>query len=314
MAEDTDTNERFRRRLQRITEAGILQLKDSQLFQPPEFLSPEHIVHDSIPILDRYTPIGSMGSCFAREIKNYLEAKKYNYVHYGRGKRASHGSASWERVFNTSCIRQEIERALTGISYTSYYAEGTDSRIYDLYRKNTSFQTWSEARTEEKEYIENARLALIKSDVFIITLGLSEVWNDRRSGLTMAEAPPSPVYNCTNHTFKLISPEENIKNLQIAIAQLTKAKPEIKIILTVSPVPLRATFFDRSALISNNVSKSTLLYTAHVITQEYENVSYFPSYEITQYLAKNPFQWDGRHVTESTVNLIMSLFIKTFSK
>ena len=53
---------------------------------------------------------------------------------------------------------------------------------------------------------------------------------------------------------------------------------------------------------------------AHVISQEYANVSYFPSYEITQYLAKEPFGWDGRHVNKTTVDLIMSLFVRTYLK
>ena len=124
----------------------------------------------------------------------------------------------------------------------------------------------------------------------------------------MAEAPPAVAYNPERHRVGLLSPEENIKNIKLALDMLFSKKPEAKIILTVSPVPLRATFFDRSAAVRNSVSKATLLYAAHVICQQYERTWYFPSYEITQHLAPEPFGWDGRHVTEETVNLIMSLF------
>jgi hypothetical protein len=299
--------------MQRISENGIIQLKEYQFFQPPELLVAEHLLGSPIPLLDRATPIGSMGSCFAREIKSYLETYGYNYVHYGDGKRASHGSAPWERVFNTACICQEVERALCRESGKGYI-EGDDGRVYDLCRKGTAFTSAAEAVLEEKEYIKFAERAFLDSDVFILTLGMSETWYDEVSGVTLAEAPPKPAYKQERHKFRLLSPEENIKNIKKALDLLFTKKPKIKVILTVSPVPLRATFIQQSAITSNNVSKGILLYAAHFVCQKYDNVYYFPSYEITQYLAEEPYDWDGRHVTKPTVNLIMSHFMRTFEK
>ena len=79
MNQSLSTAEKFKRRLRRISEGGILRLKDRQFFQPAELLKPEHILGDNIPLIDKTTPIGSMGSCFAREIKSYLEKNDYNY-------------------------------------------------------------------------------------------------------------------------------------------------------------------------------------------------------------------------------------------
>ncbi|MCA9366405.1 GSCFA domain-containing protein [Candidatus Kaiserbacteria bacterium] len=311
MVSEESTLVKFKRRMRRISENQIIKLKEYQFFQPPELLRAEHLLGSSIPLLDRTTPIGSMGSCFAREIKSYLETHGYNYVHYGEGKRANHGSAPWERVFNTGCILQEVERAMCGISGKGY-VEGDDGRIYDLCRKGAAFESTSEAALEEEEYIVCGERAFLDSDIF--TLGMSETWYDKTSGITLAEAPPGPAYKPECHKFRLLSPEENIKNIKQTLGHLFFRKPKIKVILTVSPVPLRATFFARSAAVSNNVSKGALIYAAHSICQEFDNVYYFPSYEITQYLADTPFEWDGRHVTEPTINLIMSLFMQVFEK
>jgi hypothetical protein len=304
------TLERYRKRLQRISEGAILKLKSHQFFPPPELLSVEELLGDPMPILGRSTPIGSMGSCFARHIKNSLESNGYNYIHHGEGKRASHGSAAWERVYNTACIKQEIQRAF--LQRDSRFTKGSDGRYYDLCRKGTSFVSQEEAGYENDSYIVCARKAFIESDIFVFTLGLSEVWVDAFDEKVLAEAPPPAAYDPTRHSFKLLSPEENIENLRIALNLLLKEKPSMNVILTVSPIPLRATFFDRSAIVSNCVSKASLLYAAHVICEEFSNVHYFPSYEIVNYFADEPFDWDGRHVTETTVDLVFSLFIKTF--
>lgn len=306
------TNDRFERRLRRFSEGVILNFKEKQFFYPPDLLQYKHVIGEPTPILDSSTPIGSMGSCFAREIKSYLESTGYNYIHYGEGKRSNHGSAAWERVYNTSCIRQEVQRALLGVR-PEYY-ESEDGRVFDLCRKGTFFSSWGEARDEEEAYIKCAKRSFLDSDVFIFTLGLSEVWYDKINCVTLAEAPPSIIYDPSRYVSRLLSPQENIENIRVALEILFNYKPGMKVILTVSPVPLRATFFDRSATVSNSVSKSTLLYAAHIINQEFSNVYYFPSYEITYHLAKEPFGWDGRHVNESTVKLIMSLFTQIFDK
>jgi hypothetical protein len=306
------TPARYERRRARIAEGKLMELSERQFYPPAEMLTAEHILPDPIPLLDRATPVGSMGSCFAREIKDHLQASGYNYVHYGRGPGADHGSAPWERVFNTGTIRQEVERAF-GLFKADYLTDGA-GRIYDPYRKGTSFQSSSQAEDENTEYVACARAALTQSQVFIFTLGLSEVWYDKVTNKIFAEAPPKSCYDELRHAFRLLTPEENIYNIRRAIDVVRSHNPSAKFIITVSPIPLRATFFGRSAIVSNHVSKAVLLYTAHAVTEELPNVFHFPSYELTYHLVPNPFDWDSRHVTRQTVEVIMSLFHRTFDR
>ena len=182
----------------------------------------------------------------------------------------------------------------------------------DPFRKKTVFKTLDEAECECRSYVSAARSALLDSEVFIITLGLSEVWYDKHMGHTFAEAPPAELFDADRHSYRLLEPEENYQNIAEALEILKNENREIEIIVTISPIPLRATFFDRSAIVSNNVSKASLVFAAHKITQEFSYVHYFPSYEITFHLFNEPFEWDYRHVKRETIQGIMNAFEKVF--
>jgi len=57
--------------------------------------------------INQSTPVASIGSCFAREIKRRLIQRGYNYVaEETQHPAAIHASAAWERVYNTFCLRQ----------------------------------------------------------------------------------------------------------------------------------------------------------------------------------------------------------------
>ena len=91
-------------------------------------------------------------------------------------------------------------------------------------------------------------------------------------------------------------------------------KPKIKIILTVSPIPLVATKTLQNVLVASSYSKAVLRAASGDIEQQYDNVAYFPSFEIInspaslgQYLSD-----DLREVTENGVACVMSCFLNSF--
>ena len=301
---------RFSRRLKRITELKILGLEEQQVFPPSALMVPRHLIPQATPLIDRDTPVGSMGSCFAREIRNHLVRNEFNYVQYGEGKDAEHGSARWNRVYNTSCILQEIQRSFG--EFTPELLAGENGTFIDPHRKGNRFESRECALEELELYRSEARSALLASKVFVITLGLSEVWFNKTSGAVYAEAPPLDVFDGERDKFKIIPPQENSANLGAALRLLKEKNPDIEIIVTVSPVPLRATFMPRSALVSNNVSKASLIWAAHEVTQQFDYVHYFPSFEIVQYLVNDPYEWDFRHVKRDTVDRIMAVFDDNF--
>jgi len=301
---------RYARRVKRFAEMTTLALKPHQLFPPRPLLEAEHLLPDRNVLVRTDTPVGSMGSCFAREIGEYLIENGFNYVRRGVSGTKVHGSAPWERVFSTACMRQEIERAFSQFDPELYTSES--GQVTDPHRKQIYFDSAETADSEIAAYQDHARQALTDSKVFILTLGLSEVWFNAQTGKYYAEALPARFHNPNRDDFKLLSPQENVANLRRAVSLLKQQNAAVEIVLTVSPIPMRATFFPRSAVVSNNVSKASLIYAAHIISEEFDFVHYFPSYEIVQYLLEDPYQWDYRHVTDDAIEFIMSCFRTTF--
>jgi hypothetical protein len=87
----------------------------------------------------------------------------------------------------------------------------------------------------------------------------------------------------------------------------------VQFVVTVSPVPLMATFSTEDVVIANTYSKSLLRTVAQEWTAAHQNVHYFPSYEIVQN-SERAITWeeDLRHVQGKVVQHIMGLFMESF--
>jgi hypothetical protein len=83
--------------------------------------------------------------------------------------------------------------------------------------------------------------------------------------------------------------------------------------LTVSPVPLAATYENRHVWLSTTYSKAALRVAADEAVRKFENVFYFPSYEIiTSPAAGNRYYDDDlRSITELGVNHVMRVFFRS---
>lgn len=90
--------------------------------------------------------------------------------------------------------------------------------------------------------------------------------------------------------------------------------PDLKLIITVSPVPFHATFrgSDNHVVSANCHSKSMLRVVAEEFSKRHPDVWYFPSYESVMYCTKNPWGEDKRHVSEEAVQKVMTLFSRMF--
>ena len=105
---------------------------------------------------------------------------------------------------------------------------------------------------------------------------------------------------------------EVIADLHVFIGKARKLNPNLRIILTVSPVPLIATFEPRHVLVSTTISKAALRVAADEIKKLYPFVEYFPSYEIISGSAIGApyFEPDLRQVRQVGVNHAMRIFEK----
>ncbi len=292
-----------------LPETGILGLTRQQLYPMADDLAPTFLDSRS-PLIDRSTPVGSMGSCFAREIKDWLEANDYNYVQTSDSPAARHGSAAWDRVYNTFSIRQEFERAIGEFNPSELHWDVADG-LRSPYRKNVSWDSLDEAASERVEHARSARQALVTSKLFILTLGLTEVWFSREDGSVYYQVPPEEIFDEARHGFRVSTFSENLENLRSAHSILQSVNPDCHLLVTVSPVPLRATFQkSETVLTANSRSKATLVAAARDFVDSTHNTTYFPSYELVTavYGGRNAFHQDNRHVRREVVDEIMALF------
>lgn len=275
--------------------------------------------------IDKSTPIASMGSCFAREIRKVLIRQDYNYIteetHHPA---AVHASAAWERTYNTFSMRQIFEYTFESFHpRVRWWISPESNQVQDPYRRIILYDTLEKAEADFKTHVACSRKAIQNADVLILTLGLTEIWEDKIDKSVIC-LPSGPYVNeggdMDNYQFRVSRYQENLDNLE-AIYRIIKANnKDCKIVMTVSPVHLWATFREDLDVISANCnSKSTLRAAADEFVCNHDDVFYFPSYEIaTSYMMmmnKSCFV-EGKenfHINRETVELIMDHFFKYFA-
>jgi hypothetical protein len=270
--------------------------------------------------IDRSTPIASMGSCFARVIRNALIKKGFNYIteetHHPA---AIHASAAWERTYNTFSMRQILEYTFENFQPDlRWWVSPQSNKVQDPYRRIILYPSLEEAESDFKRHIEYSRKALAKARLLIITLGLTEVWQDTVDGSVIC-LPSGPYVNeggdMSRYRFHVSRYSENLQNLERIHEIMRVASPHCNILVTVSPVHLWATFRpDADVMTASCNSKSTLRAAADEFVSRHENAFYFPAYEIATiflpFLGRYTFQEDREnyHVNKKTAKFIMNQF------
>ena len=153
-------------------------------------------------------------------------------------------------------------------------------------------------------------------DVFVFTLGLTEAWYDKRDGAVFPLAPgvAGGRYDPEVHGFANYGVEETTADLTASLTMLRKVNPKVKILLTVSPVPLNATATDRHVFVATTYSKAVLRVAAETVSSAFDLCDYFPSFEIiTSPYARGAYYGpDCRDVVEPGVDHVMGCFFRHY--
>jgi hypothetical protein len=300
--------------------------------------------------IDKSTKIVSMGSCFAREIKDWLLRNDFNYLleeqkkdvwlsrqmYPGDGgkKPSEHASVAWERVYNTMTFHQimkysflkaeEIDGEInTRLYETVGHIGSKKERITaDLKRTRMTYPNIEVAKRDLHDHIQKSNQVLMDAEVVIFTLGFTEVWHSEERDMTLPIYPLGSgrgYYPPEDFTFKASSFEENYESVKSGIRILKENNPDVKIILTVSPVHLNMTHrADTDVVSASCASKSILRAVVDQIYKEEDQVYYFPSYEVVNLLCslenKPAYQSDGHHVQRNIVDIIMDVFHGAYVK
>lgn len=268
--------------------------------------------------------VATAGSCFAQHISRRLSASGYNYLVTETApadavEPQSYGvfPARFGNIYTTSQLRQLFQRAY-GLFTPKYNAwEMPDGGFVDPYRPRIqTFPTLEALLVDRKAHLAKVREMFETCDVLVFTLGLTESWRALSDGATVPLAPS--VHGggdvVSDYEFHNLSVEEMLTDLRDFFRRLKKVNPSVRVILTVSPVPLIATFSDEHVLVANNYSKSALRVVAEEISRGDDSIAYFPSFEIITSPANRSkyYAEDLREVTEPGVDHVMRVFAKHY--
>jgi hypothetical protein len=154
-------------------------------------------------------------------------------------------------------------------------------------------------------------------DVFIFTLGQTECWQTKATGAVVPLAPgvAGGTFDESEFSFCNLRTGELAADFLAFAEELAAINPKARIILTVSPQPLVATYEQMQALVANVATKSVLRAAVEEIRDARPDIAYFPAYEIVT-LAGNAVRFyadNQRNVIPLGVAHVMRLFFKHFA-
>ena len=211
----------------------------------------------------------TLGSCFADVVGNQLKANKLKVE-----------ANPFGTLFNPLSIFKILSPSYTEAD-ERLFIQNQEAWVHYDFHSQFSGNTKEELRKSINQKLINIhsylsphypKLITQNSQFLLLTFGTSFIYK--------LLAPPTYVSNChkmTNNLFEkdLLSVKDICKGFAILHKELKEINSDLRIVLTVSPV--RHT---KDGMVENQVSKSILRAACHYLTADYQDVEYFPSYEI----------------------------------
>lgn len=266
--------------------------------------------------------VATAGSCFAQHISRALTARGYGYLVTEPGPEEQGYGVFPARFGNIYCARQLLQlfQRAHGLFEPEEGAWRTpDGRVVDPFRPRVQpggFADEAAMLADRETHLAAVRRMFGATDVLVFTLGLTEAWVSGRDGAVFPLAPgvaggPDDASHIQPHNFTV---EETVADLTAVIGMARAIRPDLRVLLTVSPVPLKATFEDRHVLVSTGYSKAVLRVAAGSVSDTVAGVDYFPSYEIVTGIQAGPGVWadDLRSVTPDGVSRVMAELARAY--
>lgn len=242
------------------------------------------------------TAIATYGSCFAQHIGQALNARGFNWLVTEPGplllteaqaKRFNFGvfSSRTGNIYTTSLLAQWVSWADGSAAPPDEVWAAEDGRLYDPFRPAVEpggFADREELERTRAATIAAFRASIVEADVFVFTLGLTESWINASEGYEYPMCPGTHagVFDPKAHVFVNQDYATVEAALTTALDAMRAMNPKLKVLLTVSPVPLTATNSGAHVLVATVHSKSILRAVAGQLAATMDDVDYFPSYEI----------------------------------
>jgi hypothetical protein len=276
--------------------------------------------------ISRETKIATAGSCFAQHISRNLVKNGFNlldleppplglptdlHLNYG----FSMYSARYGNIYTVRQLHQLAKEAV-GTYEPQDIAWPKGDTYIDAIRpaiEPNGYSSVAELLSARSCHLAKVKQMLLEMDLFIFTLGLTEMWIHSSSGTVYPLAPGSiggdydpSIHQFENASFSSII--EDYYGFESVVRALRGGRP-FQVMLTVSPVPLTATAVNQHVLVSTTHSKSTLRAVAGELSK-HDHIDYFPSYElvVNPRLHSTSYSDNLRTVRDEAVSNVMSHF------
>jgi hypothetical protein len=288
---------------------------------PAELYKPKFAIQKS----DR---IATAGSCFAQHLGRNLLSRGYTVVDMEpapavldsvTAQSFGYGiySARYGNIYTVRQLLQLVQECMGRFTPADRVWE-RDGRFFDAQRPSVEPEGLGspELVLEHRAYhLQQVRQMFESVDVLVFTLGLTEVWETADASTVFPTAPGTIAgdYDPDRYRFRNLTFLEISSDFRKLLKLLRSINPKLKLLLTVSPVPLTATATDNHVLVATTYSKSVLRSVAGQLADQVDFIDYFPSYEIiTGAPARYRFFEDNmREVTAEGVANVMTTFFSS---
>ena len=201
----------------------------------------------------------SLGSCFADNIASRLAAAKFQITASPSGV-----------LFNPESIASAIERYSRAAAPTAEELREGDEGWYSFdFHSSLSHSEREVALAQMQQAVEQGAETLAKAKVVIVTFGTAWVYRFKENGRVVA--------NCHKQhqslfSREMLSIEEIVERYAPLMEGVLAGK---KVIMTVSPIRHLS-----DGLEANSLSKAILRVAIDKLAERYDNVHYFPSFEL----------------------------------
>lgn len=203
-----------------------------------------------------------MGSCFAEHIGENLKNRLFKIDLNPFGV-----------LFNPVSIGGGIQRLINGQPYSVddlFFRDGL-WHSFDHHSRFSGVDPLA-VTSHINQKLDNSRSSLLSAKALYITFGTARVYHHVKSGRIVSNCHKLPA---NEFQYDLLRIGDIVRLYSRLFKEILNLNPGIQVVLTVSPVR-----YWKDGANGNQISKSTLVLAASELSNEFEQVSYFPAYEI----------------------------------
>ena len=241
---------------------------------------------------------GSMwiGSCFTENIGSRLKELKF-----------PHEVNPFGILYNPASINNSLKILTDGRMFTEKDLRYGNGLWYSFSHHSSYSHPERDACLERiNESITRAAGMLKKAKLLFITFGTARVFQLKENGEIVSNCHKIPA---SHFDRVLLDVEEIVESYSSLINRLKEFSPDLRIVFTISPVR-----HWKDGAHGNQISKSILLLAVSRLEELFDNVSYFPAYEIIMDELRDYrfYDEDMLHINKQGVDYIWEKFQEAY--